>query len=140
MKKIFKDVIPQTGLFTMALILITAIYNITRNSPEKLLFINLLIIIGGGFLLGCVEYFILPSVWQASAKKGLLFSCLTWYLGVGALMLVTGWVSFSVPNLIAFTLDFLIAYLVITRYNVYRLKMDAEEINLYLEKRNVDKN
>jgi len=140
MKKIFKDVIPQTGLFTMALILITAIYNIIRNSPEKLLFINLLIIIGGGFLLGCVEYFILPSVWQASAKKGLFFSCLTWYVGVGALMLVTGWVSFSVPNLIAFTLDFLIAYLVITRYNVYRLKMDAEEINLYLEKRNVDKN
>jgi len=140
MKKIFKDVIPQTGLFTIALILITAIYNIIRNSPEKLLFINLLIIIGGGFLLGCVEYFILPSVWQVSAKKGLLFSCLTWYLGVGALMLVTGWVSFSVPNLIAFTLDFLIAYLVITRYNVYRLKMDAEEINLYLEKRNVDKN
>ena len=140
MKKIFKDVIPQTGLFTMALILITAIYNIIRNSPEKLLFINLLIIIGGGFLLSCVEYFILPSVWQASAKKGLFFSCLTWYVGVGALMLVTGWVSFSVPNLIAFTLDFLIVYLVITRYNIYRLKMDAEEINRYLEKRNVDKN
>ena len=55
-------------------------------------------------------------------------------------MLVTGWISFSVPNLIAFTLDFLIAYLVITRYNIYRLKMDAEEINRYLEKRNVDKN
>ena len=138
MKKVFKNVIPQTGLFTIALILITAIYNIIGNSPEKLLFINLLIIMGGGFLLNCVEYYILPPVWQASAKKGLFFSCLTWYVGVGAMMLVTGWVSFSVPNLIAFTLDFLIAYLVITRYNIYRLKMDAEEINRYLEKRNAN--
>ena len=139
MKKIFKNVIPQTCLFTIALILITAIYNIIQNSPEKLLYINLLIIIGGGFLLNCVEYYILTSVWQTSAKKGLLFSCLTWYVGVGALMLITGWVSFSVLNLISFTLDFLIAYLVITRYNIYRLKMDAEEINRYLEKRNTDR-
>ena len=139
MKKLFINVIPQTSLFFTALILITAIYNIIRNSPEKLLFINLLIIIGGGFLLNCVEYYILPSVWQASAKKGLFFSCLTWYVGIGALMHFTGWVSFSLPNLIAFTVDFIIVYFLITWYNIYRLKMDAEEINRYLDKRNTDK-
>ena len=139
MKKLFINVIPQTSLFFTALILITAIYNIIRNSPEKLLFINLLIIIGGGFLLNCVEYYILPSVWQANAKKGLFFSCLTWYVGIGALMHFTGWVSFSLPNLIAFTVDFIIVYFLITWYNIYRLKMDAEEINRYLDKRNTDK-
>lgn len=139
MKKILKDVIPQTGLFTMALILISAIYNIVGNSEAKLLFIKLLILMGGGFLLCCVEYFILPSIWQKNARRGLFFSCLTWYVGVGALMLVTGWVGFSVPNLIAFTLIFLINYFVITWYNIYRLKMDAEEINRYLEQRNTGK-
>lgn len=139
MKKLLKNVLPQTGLFTTALLLITAIYNIIRNSPEKLLFINLLVIIGGGFLLSCVEYYILPSVWQANAKCGLFFSCLTWYIGVGALMLVTRWVSFSVANLIAFTVDFVIVYFLITWYNIYRLKMDAEEINRYLEKRNANR-
>lgn len=138
MKNLIKYIIPQTGLFTTALLLITAIYNIIGNSPEKLLFINLLVIIGGGFLLSCIEYYILPSVWQANAKKGLFFSCLTWYIGVGALMLVTGWVSFSAANLIAFTVDFVIVYFLITWYNSYRLKMDAEEINRYLEKRNAN--
>ena len=138
MKTILKNVIPQTGLFTMAVILISAIYNIIENSPAKILFINLLIIMGGGFLLCCVEYFILPSVWQKSAKRGLFFSCLTWYLGIGVVMLATGWVGFSVPNLIAFTVDFLIVYFLITRYNIYRLKMYAEEINRYLEQRNAD--
>ena len=139
MKKILKDVIPQTGLFTMALILISAIYNIVGNSEAKLLFIKLLILMGGGFLLCCVEYFILPSIWQKNARRGLFFSCLTWYVGVGALMLITGWVGFSVPNLIAFTVTFLINYFVITWYNMYRLKLDAEEINRYLEQRNTDK-
>jgi len=139
MKTILKNVIPQTGLFTMAVILISAIYNIIDNSPAKVLFINLLILMGGGFLLCCVEYCILPSVWQKSAKRGLFFSCLAWYVGIGVLMLVTGWVGFSVPNLIAFTVDFIIVYFLITRYNIYRLKMDAEEINRYLEKRNTDK-
>jgi len=139
MNKLLKNVIPQTGLFSTALILITAIYNIIRNSPEKLLFINLLIIIGGGFLLNCVEYYLLPSVWQSSARKGLFFSCLIWYVGIGALMLFTGWVSFSLPNLIAFTIDFLLVYFLITWYNIYRLKMDAEEINRYLEQRNANR-
>lgn len=139
MKSFTKFILPQTGLFTMALILISAIYNIVGNSPEKLLFINLLIIIGGGFLLSCVEYYLLPSVWQTSARRGLFLSCLTWYVGIGVLMLVTGWVGFSVPNLIAFTIDFLIVYFLITWYNIYRLKMDAEEINRYLENRNTDK-
>ena len=108
MKSFTKFILPQTGLFTIALILISAIYKIVGNSPEKLLFINLLIIIGGGLLLSCVEYYLLPSVWQASARRGLFFSCLTWYVGIGVLMLVTGWVGFSIPNLIAFTIDFLI--------------------------------
>jgi hypothetical protein len=139
MKSLAKYILPQTGLFTMALILISAIYNIIGNSPEKLLFTKLLIIMGGGFLLGCVEYYTLPSVWQTNAKKGLFFSCLTWYVGVGTLMLVTGWVGFSIPNLIAFTVDFLVVYFLITRYNIYRLKMDAEEINRYLDQRNTDK-
>ena len=139
MKSLAKYILPQTGLFTMALILISAIYNIVGNSEAKLLFIKLLILMGGGFLLCCVEYCILPSIWQKSAKRGLFFSCLTWYVGVGALMLVTGWVGFSVPNLIAFTVIFLINYFVITWYNIYRLKMDAEEINRYLEQRNTDK-
>jgi len=139
MKTLAKSILPQTGLFTMALILISAIYNIVGNSEAKLLFIKLLILMGGGFLLCCVEYCILPSVWQKSAKKGLFFSCLTWYVGIGALMLVTGWVGFSVPNLIAFTVDFLIVYFLITRYNMYRLKMDAEEINRCLEQRNTNK-
>ncbi len=139
MKKILTTILPQTGLFTIALILISAIYNIIENSPSKLFFTTLLAIMGGGFLLNCVEYYILPSVWQASAKKGLFFSCLTWYVGIGALMHFTGWVSFSLPNLIAFTVDFIIVYFLITRYNIYRLKMDAEEINRYLDKRNADK-
>ena len=138
MKNLLKNIIPQTGLFTMAVILISAIYNIIENSPAKILFINLLIIIGGGFLLGCVEYCFLPSVWQKNAKRGLFFSCLTWYVGIGALMLVTGWVGFSIPNLIAFTVDFLIVYFLITWYNIYRLRMDAEEINRYLDKRNAN--
>lgn len=139
MNKLLKNVLPQTGLFTIAVILISAVYNIIEDSPAKILFIKLLIIIAGGFLLNCVECYILNSVWQSSAKKGLFFSCLIWYVGIGALMLVSGWVSFSLPNLIALTVDFFIVYFLITWYNIYRLKMDAEEINRYLEKRNADK-
>ena len=138
MNKLLKNIIPQTGLFTIALILISAIYNIIQDSPSKLFYITLLAIIGGAFLLNCVEYYILAPVWQNSAKRGLFFSCLTWYVGIGALMLFTGWVSFSLPNLIAFTVDFFIVYFLITWYNIYRLKMDAEEINRYLEQRNAD--
>lgn len=139
MKTLLKNIIPQTGLFTMALILISAIYNIVGNSEAKLLFVKLLILIGGGFLLCCVEYCILPSVWQKNAKRGLFFSCLTWYVGIGVLMLATGWIGLSVPNLISFTVIFLINYFVITWYNTYRLKLDAEEINRYLEQRNTEK-
>ncbi len=139
MKKLLKNVLPQTGLFTIAFILISAFYNIIENSPSKLLFIKLLIIIAGSFLLNCVECYILTSVWQNSAKCGLFFSCLTWYVGVSALMLFSGWVSFSLPNLLAFTVDFFIVYFLLTWYNIYRLKIDAEEINRYLEQRNADK-
>ena len=139
MKTLLKNIIPQTGLFTMALILISAIYNIVGNSEAKLLFVKLLILIGGGFLLCCVEYCILPSVWQKSAKRGLFFSCLTWYVGIGVLMLATGWVGLSVPNLISFTVIFLINYFVITWYNTYLLNLEADEINRYLEQRNTEK-
>lgn len=139
MKTLLKNILPQTGLFTIAFILISAAYNIIEDSPDKLLFIKLLIIIGGAFLLNCVEYYILNSVWHSSARKGLFFSCLTWYIGVGALMLLSGWMSFSLANLFAFTVDFLLVYFLITWYNIYRLKMDAEEINRYLEQRNAKK-
>lgn len=139
MKKLLKNVLPQTGLFTIAVIFISAVYNILEDSPAKLLFIKLLLLIAGAFLLNCVECYCLSSIWQSSAKCGLFFSCLTWYVGVGALMLVSGWVSFSLPNLIAFTVNFFIVYFLITWYNIYRLKMDAEEINRYLEKRNTDR-
>ena len=139
MNRLLKNVLPQTGLFTIAVILISAVYNIIEDSPEKILFIKLLIIIAGAFLLNCVEYYVLNSVWQVSAKRGLFFSCLTWYVGVGTLMLFSGWISFSLPNLIAFTVDFILVYFLITWYNIYRLKMDAEEINHYLEQRNADK-
>ena len=139
MKKILTTILPQTGLFTIALILISAIYNIVANSPSKLFYLTLLAIMGGAFLLNCVEYYLLPSVWQRSTRCGLFFSCLTWYVGVGALLFFSGWISFSVPNLILFTVDFVIVYFLITWYNIYRLKMDAEEINRYLEKRNTDK-
>ena len=139
MKKLLTIILPQTGLFTIALILISAIYNIIENSPSKLFFTTLLAIMGGAFLLNCVEYYILNSVWQRSTKYGLFFSCLTWYAGVGTLLFFSGWMSFSLPNLIAFTVDFLIVYFLITWYNIYRLKMDAEEINRYLEQRNADR-
>ena len=136
MKTLLKNILPQTGLFTIALILISAIYNIIDNSPSKILFIKLLVLIAGAFLLNCVEYYILNSIWQTSAKKGMVFSCLTWYIGIGALMLISGWISFSLTNLIAFTVEFFIVYCLFTWYNIYRLKMDAEEINRYLKKRN----
>lgn len=136
MKTLLKNILPQTGLFTIAVILITAIYNIIENSPSQILFIKLLFLIAGAFLLNCVEYYILNSVWQVSAKKGMVFSCLTWYIGIGALMLISGWIYFSLPNLIAFTVEFFIVYCLFTWYNIYRLRMDAEEINHYLEKRN----
>lgn len=139
MKSLIKFILPQTGLFTIAVILISAVYNIIENSPEKLLFIKLLILMAGAFLLSCVEYYLLNSLWLASTKKGLFFSCLTWYIGVGALMYFTGWVSFSLQNLIAFTVEFLIVYFLFTWYNMYRLKMDAKEINRYLEQRNADR-
>ena len=45
MKTLLKNIIPQTGLFTMTLILISAIYNIVGNSEAKLLFVKLLILI-----------------------------------------------------------------------------------------------
>ena len=139
MKSLIKFILPQTGLFTMAVVLISAVYNIIENSSAKLLFIKLLILMAGAFLLSCVEYYFLNSLWLASTKKGLFFSYLTWYIGVGALMLITGWISFSLPNLIAFTVDFLIVYFLLTWCNMYRLKMDAKEINRYLEQRNADR-
>ena len=139
MRKLLTTILPQTGLFTIALILLSAIYNIIANSPSKLFFITLLAIMGGAFLLNCMEYYLLQSIWQRNAKWGLFFSCLTWYAGVGGLLFLSGWMSFSVPNLIAFPIDFIIVYFLITWYNIYRLKMDAEEINRYLEKRNSDR-
>lgn len=138
MKNLLKNIIPQTGLFTMAVILISAIYNIIENAPSKPFYLTLLAIMGGAFLLNCVEYYLLHSVWQRSAKAGLIFSCLIWYIGVASLLFFSGWISFSVPNLIAFTVDFLIVYFLITWYNIYRLRMDAEEINRYLDKRNAN--
>ena len=138
MKTLIKHVLPQTGLFTVVLILISAFYNITSNSAEKLLFIKLLIIIAGSFLLNCLEFYLYNRRHFRSFKFLFLTSVLTWYIGVGGLLVLTGWMGLSISTLIAYTIEFALIYCGFIFYNNYRLKKDAEEINEALAKRNIN--
>ena len=136
MKTLIKHVLPQTGLFTVVLILISAFYNITSNSAEKLLFIKLLIIIAGSFILNCLEFYLYNRKHFRSFKFLFLTSVLTWYIGVGGLLVLTGWMGLSISTLIEYTIEFALIYCGFIFYNSYRLKKDAEEINEALAKRN----
>ena len=138
MKTLVKHVLPQTGLFTIVVILISAIYNITANSPFKPLFIKLLIIIAGAFVLHCLEYYIFNYKYFRSYKVLLITSVFTWYIGIGGLMILSGWMGYRLSNLIMYTVEFALVYYGFLRYNRYRLKKDAEEINEALAKRNTN--
>lgn len=136
MKTLIKHILPQTGLFTIVFILISAFYNIAENSPAKPLFIRLLIFIAGAFIFSCLEFYLYNRKHFRSYKALLFTSVLTWYIGIGGLMIVTGWMGFHLHNVIIFTIEFALVYYGFMLYNSYRLKRDAEEINEALAKRN----
>lgn len=136
MKTLIKHVLPQTGLFTLVLILITTAYQVIENGPLKALFLNLLALIAGAFVLSCLEFYFFNRKYFNSYRLLLFTSALTWYIGLGCLMFFSGWIFFSLSNLITFTIEFAIIYYGFILYHRYRLKKDAEEINSYLEKRN----
>lgn len=138
MKTLVKYVLPQTGLFTIVLILITAAYQFINDGPFKALFLNLLVLIIGAFFFSCMEFYFFNRNYFKSYRLLLLTSVLTWYIGLGALMFLSGWMFFSLSNLITYTVEFAIVYYGFILYNRYRLNKDAEEINRYLESRNTN--
>ena len=135
MKTLVKHVLPQTGLFTIVLILISALYNIIENSPAKPLFVKLIILIACAFILSCLEFYLYNKKLFRSYKVLLFTSILTWYIGIGGVMMLTGWMGFSLSNLVIYTIEFSLIYYGFLCYNSYRLKKDAEEINEALSKR-----
>ena len=135
MKTLVKHVLPQTGLFTIVLILISALYNILENSPAKPLFIKLVILIACAFILSCLEFYLYNRKHFRSYKALLFTSVLTWYIGIGGIMILSGWMDFGLSNLIIYTIEFALVYYGFLCYNSYRLKKDAEEINEALSKR-----
>ena len=137
MKTLVKHVLPQTGLFTTVVILISAFYNIVENSSLKPLFMKLLIIIAVGFVLTCMEYYLFNFRYFSSYNLLRFTSVLTWYVGIGGVMILTGWMGYHLSSLLIYTAEFALVYYGFLRYNTYRLKKDAEEINEALAKRNV---
>ena len=135
MKTLVKHVLPQTGLFTIVLILISALYNIIENSPAKPLFVKLVILIACAFILSCLEFYLYNQKHFQSYKALLFISVLTWYIGIGGIMILSGWMDFGLSNLIIYTIEFALVYYGFLCYNSYRLKKDAEEINEALSKR-----
>ncbi|MBE5950770.1 MAG: DUF3021 domain-containing protein [Lachnospiraceae bacterium] len=138
MKTLVKHVLPQTGLFTIVFILISAFYNITENSPLKPLFIKLLLIIAIAFTLSCLEFFLYNRKHFRSYNALFFTSVASWYIGVGGIMILTGWMGYSLSHLIIYTIEFAFIYYGFMLYNSYRLKKDAEEINEALAKRNMN--
>ena len=138
MKTLVKHVLPQTGLFTIVFILISAFYNIAENSPLKPLFINLLLIIAIAFTLSCLEFFLYNRKHFRSYNALLFTSVASWYIGIGGIMILTGWMGYSLSHLIIYTIEFALIYYGFMLYNSYRLKKDAEEINEALAKRNTN--
>ena len=136
MKTLVKHVLPQTGLFTIVFILVSAFYNIIGDSTLKPLFINLTTFIAVAFLLNCLEFYLYNRKYFRSYNALLFTSILTWYIGIGGMLLLTGWMSFGLSHLIMYTIEFALIYLGFMFYNRYRLKKDAEEINEALAKRN----
>ena len=138
MKTLAKHILPQTGLFTIVLILISGIYNILANSSAKPLFIKLLIIIAGAFILNCLEFYVFNWKYFRSYMALMITSVFTWYIGIAGLMIVSGWMGHSPSNLVMYTIEFAIVYYGFLCYNRYRLKKDADEINEALAKRNAE--
>ena len=135
MKTLVKHVLPQTGLCTIVFLLISAFYNIAEDTSDKPLFIKLIIFIACGFILSCLEFYLYNRKHFQSYKVLLITSVLTWYIGIGASMILTGWMSPHLSNLIIYTIEFALVYYGFICYNSYRLKKDAEEINEALAKR-----
>lgn len=138
MKTLVKHVLPQTGLFTIVFILISAFYNIVDNSPLKLLFIKLLLIIAIAFILNCLEFYLYNRKHFRSYNTLFFTSVVSWYIGIGGVMILTGWMGYGLSNLIIYTIEFALIYYGFMLYNSYRLKKDAEEINEALAKRNMN--
>ena len=134
MKTLVKHILPQTGLFTIVFILISAFYNITQNSLLKPLFIKLLLIISIAFVLSCLEYYLYNRKYFRHYNTLLFTSVISWYIGIGGVMILTGWMGYSLSHLIVYTIEFALIYCIFMLYNTYRLKKDAEEINDALAK------
>lgn len=138
MKTLVKHVLPQTGLFTIVFILISAFYNIAESSLLKPLFIKLLLIIAIAFVLNCLEYYLYNWKYFRNYNTLIFTSVISWYIGIGGVMILTGWMGYSLSHLIIYTIEFALIYYVFMLYNNYRLKKDAEEINEALAKRNIN--
>ena len=133
MKTLMKHIIPNTSVLTTTTLLFTALFHLFSNSSFKEFYIALLWIILGYFLFSCVEFYIIPHIRFKNKYAHFAMDYLMWYVGCALVLLVSGWIGKGA--LLGYTLEFTLAYFFITRYNLYKIKKEVEEINHLLEEK-----
>ena len=125
-----KHIIPNTSILTTVTLLFTILFHLFTNSTFREFYIALLFIILGYFLFSCVEFYIIPHIHFKNDLTYFAMDYLMWYVGCGLVLFASGWIGRGL--FLSYTLEFTIAYVAITKYNLYKIKKDVEEINRLL--------
>lgn len=133
MKTLIKSIIPYTAMGTTLALLVTAIYNLIVGMDVRY-YTNWLILICGIFLLYGIQFGVIERL---EFKNSILYYVVVyavWYLGLGTVLVITGWMGFGRKNMVIYTLVMTICYVLLYRYSFKKTQIAADEINALIEK------
>ena len=124
MKTLLKHIIPNTSVLTTVTLLFTALYHLFTDSSFKEFYIALLWIILGYFLFSCLEFYIVPHLRFKNKYTYFALDYLMWYVGCAVALLTSGWIGTGA--LVGYTLEFTLAYFLVTKWNLYKIKKEVD--------------
>lgn len=137
-KALFKHIIPNTALGTLIMFIFTAVFNMMYG-VNVAYYVKWMVLIVGYAGIYTIYYYVLEKVEIKNTILAYIIEYLYWYFCLAGISLLTGWIGFSVANLILYAVCTLIAYVAFCLYYKVRIRMQAEEINeLIARKKNID--
>lgn len=133
-KALFKHIIPNTALGILMMLIFTAVFNLL-NGMNVGYYSKWLILIFGYAGIYTIYCYGLGRLEIKNTILAYVIEYLYWYVCLVGISLLTGWLGFSVANLIIYAVCTLIAYVAFCLYYKIRIKMQAEEINELIAKR-----
>lgn len=136
-RALFKHIIPNTALGILVMFVFTAIFNISQGVWVEYYSKWLVMIVG----YTCIYMIYCYGMSKLEYKNRIVMyivEYLYWYVCLVGISLLTGWMGCTIRNLIIYAVCTMIAYIGLYWFYSVRMKIQAQEINELISKRNME--